>query len=92
MEPYLEKAQRTGRLIVPSKLGNIPEEAYEMPLSELSLAGNSLSVSVSLPDHAHTAPLFLCVRSSACLCLSHSPCATACDVVQGTCSRRWTRG
>jgi hypothetical protein len=38
-EPYLEKAQRTGRLIVPSKLGAIPEEAYEMDLSELSLAG-----------------------------------------------------
>ena len=38
-EPYLEKAQRTGRLIVPSKLGEIPEEAYDMELSELSLAG-----------------------------------------------------
>ena len=38
-EPYLEKAQRTGRLIVPSKLGAIPEEAYDMDLSELSLAG-----------------------------------------------------
>jgi len=42
MEPYLEKAVRTGRLIVPSKLGAIPEEAYGMQLSELSLAGNML--------------------------------------------------
>eukprot|EP01047_Picozoa_sp_COSAG01_P078927 COSAG01_NODE_14773_length_1412_cov_1.445545_1_plen_94_part_00 len=42
MEPYLEKAVRTGRLIVPSKLGVVPEEAYGMQLSELSLAGNML--------------------------------------------------
>ena len=38
-EPYLEKAERTGRLIVPSKLGAVPDEAYTMELSELSLAG-----------------------------------------------------
>jgi hypothetical protein len=42
MEPYLEKAVRTGRLIVPSKLGVVPEEAYDMQLCELSLAGNML--------------------------------------------------
>ena len=42
MEGYLEKAQRTGKLIVPSKLGMVPEEAYSMPLQELSLAGNML--------------------------------------------------
>ena len=44
MEPYLEKAERTGRLIVPSKLGMVPEEAYSLQLSELSLAGNMLKV------------------------------------------------
>ena len=42
MEPYLEKAERTGRLIVPSKLGCIPDEAYTMKLHEISLAGNML--------------------------------------------------
>ena len=41
-EGYLEKAQRTGKLIIPSKLGEIPEEAYTIPLTELSLAGNML--------------------------------------------------
>jgi hypothetical protein len=40
-ERYLEKAQETGRLIVPSKLGAIPEEAYDLDLSELSLAGKA---------------------------------------------------
>ena len=40
-ERYLEKAQDTGRLIVPSKLGAIPEEAYDLDLSELSLAGKA---------------------------------------------------
>eukprot|EP01043_Picozoa_sp_COSAG02_P027241 COSAG02_NODE_1598_length_11761_cov_15.902418_8_plen_91_part_00 len=40
-EPYLEKATKTGRLIVPSKLGAIPEEAYDMNLNELSLAGKA---------------------------------------------------
>eukprot|EP01043_Picozoa_sp_COSAG02_P021480 COSAG02_NODE_1092_length_14622_cov_95.061971_2_plen_76_part_00 len=52
-EPYLEKAQRTGRLIVPSKLGAIPEEAYEMDLSELSLAGACPLRLLTLVLHAH---------------------------------------
>jgi len=42
MEPYLEKAVRTGKLIVPSKLGIVPEQAFSMQLRELSLAGNML--------------------------------------------------
>ena len=42
MEGYLEKATRTGKLIVPSKLGMVPEEAYHIPLQQLSLAGNML--------------------------------------------------
>eukprot|EP01052_Picozoa_sp_SAG31_P029098 SAG31_NODE_2866_length_4979_cov_3.027869_6_plen_87_part_00 len=59
MEPYLEKAQRTGRLIVPSKLGCIPDETYSMKLHEISLAGNMLKTldtrlaSVCAVDSAH---------------------------------------
>lgn len=36
---FLEKARETGKLIVPSKLGEIPEEAYTMELTKLSLSG-----------------------------------------------------
>jgi hypothetical protein len=56
-EPYLEKAERTGRLIVPSKLGAVPDEAYDMELHELSLAGaRALSLPVENKDHATGAP------------------------------------
>ena len=68
MEPYLEKAERTGRLIVPSKLGAIPDETYTLTLTELSLAGNMLKTvdarlasvrHASAAQHAHPRAMML---------------------------------
>jgi hypothetical protein len=68
MEPYLEKAERTGRLIVPSKLGAIPDETYTLTLTELSLAGNMLKTvdarlasvrHASAAQHAHPRAMVL---------------------------------
>ena len=72
-EPYLEKAERTGRLIVPSKLGAVPDEAYDMELHELSLAGaRALSLRTKITPPGRRPRSRLPVVCSSCAICPHS--------------------